>query len=454
MPPRVGGSSVTQIMDLVVRSVLANRQSVVQFRHNTREQYSNIMDPANLTELNDLETSLSRTLQSYVPDASVTLNWSPLQEISVPMPQAEVKLLEDEYEARVERTGHGLQRAFIVTMLQHLVAAQKQDGGEDDDEPRQDESEEESEETRMSLLPNLVLAIEEPELYQHPSRQRHLASVLLKLATGGIEGVAESTQVIYITHSPLFVGLDRFDQVRVLHKVTIEAGKPKATQLKRADMEAVAEELGRANNAPPAAYRAETLRPRLYAIMTPWMGEGFFADVVVLVEGEEDRAAILGFAEAKGYALDSMGIAVIPCFGKRNLDRPLVIFRHMGVPTYVVWDGDSDSSDPRPEDNKYLMRLLDIPGEEWPCFVIDTAACFKKKLEKTLEAEIGENAFAQLLSNAQEEFGIAKKAHAIKNPVVIRRVVEDAASQGMSCPSMEKVVERVVALTAGIEPSP
>ena len=95
-------------MDLVVRSVLANRQSVVQFRHNTREQYSNIMDPANLTELNDLETRLSETLQSFVPDASVVLNWSQLPEIDIPMPQAQVKLLEDDYEAKVERTGHGL----------------------------------------------------------------------------------------------------------------------------------------------------------------------------------------------------------------------------------------------------------------------------------------------------------------------------------------------------------
>ena len=28
---------------------------------------------------------------------------------------------------------------------------------------------------------------------------------------------------------------------------------------------------------------SETLRPRLQALMTPWMNEGFFADVVVLV---------------------------------------------------------------------------------------------------------------------------------------------------------------------------
>ena len=37
--------------------------------------------------------------------------------------------------------------------------------------------------------------------------------------------------------------------------------------------------------------------------MTPWMGEGFFADVVVLVEGEDDRAAILGYANRRNMIL-------------------------------------------------------------------------------------------------------------------------------------------------------
>ena len=438
------GSSVTQIMDLVVRSVLANRQSVVQFRHNTREQYSNIMDPTNLTELNDLETRLSETLQSFVPDASVVLNWSQLPEIDIPMPQAQVKLLEDDYEAKVERTGHGLQRAYILTMLQHLVAARKEDSSTVSDDSVEEEGE--GEQTLVSQLPNLVLAIEEPELYQHPSRQRHLATVLLKLATGGIAGVAESTQVLYATHSPLFVGLDRFDQIRVLQKTSLEEGKPKVTRLKRADMDAVAAELGYATNSESREYDAESLAPRLQAIMTPWMGEGFFADVVVLVEGEDDRAAILGVAASKGYDFDSMGITVIPCSGKLNLDRPLVIFRQLGIPAYVVWDGDSDSSQPTPESNRHLLHLLGQPEEDWPNFVGISSACFKERLEKTLEDEIGQETFNQLLVDEQQRLSIAKKAHALKNPVVIQRIIEAASSQGKPCPTLEGIVDNIISL--------
>ena len=116
------GSSVTEIMDLVVRSALAKREDVQDFKQRTQSQYQEIMNPENLNELDNLADDLSKTLQSYVPDAKVRLQWSDLSDISIPMPQAEVKLLEDEYESRVERTGHGLQRAFIITMLQHLDA--------------------------------------------------------------------------------------------------------------------------------------------------------------------------------------------------------------------------------------------------------------------------------------------------------------------------------------------
>ena len=41
------------------------------------------------------------------------------------------------------------------------------------------------------------------------------------------------------------------------------------------------------------------------------MNEGFFADVVVLVEGESDRAWILVAALAKGRDLETEGYAVI-----------------------------------------------------------------------------------------------------------------------------------------------
>ncbi len=430
------GSPVTEIMDLVVRSALASRRDLQDFQQRTQDDYRKILNPERLTELRRLECSLSSTLGSFVTDASVHLQWSEFDQISIPMPQALVKLQEDGYRSAVERTGHGLQRAFIITMFQHLSAAQRTDGAQTSAPG----------ETEDNALPSLVLAIEEPELYQHPSRQRHLAAVLSNLAIGAIPGVSEKTQILYTTHSPLLVGVDRFAQIRVIRKVSYQSDKPMITQLKRADMDQVARELWCASVSRQDEYTAETLRPRLQAIMTPWMNEGFFANLVVLVEGEDDRAAILGVASSMHHDFDSMGIAVIPCFGKNNLDRPLVIFRQLGIPIFVVWDSDYCSNNASPESNKYLLRLLGEPEEDWPAFVRESCACFKCNLEKTLEHEIGRDLFDELLSNAKAEYGIEKREQALKTATVIQRVVEDATSRGSVSDSLNRIVSSIVRL--------
>jgi len=436
------GSCVTEIMDLVVRSTLANRKDFVALKDEAQKKYREIMDPAKLTELSVLQKQLSNTLQYYAPEASVSLEWSKLVEVDFPLPKAEVKLKEDGYKSSVQRTGHGLQRSFILTMLQHLVAAKgveaTTEGGF--------ASETEIPERVEPQLPGLVLAIEEPELYQHPSRQRHMAAILLKLARGKIPGVAKRTQVIYSTHSPLFVGLDRFEQIRLLRKADNVAGKPKITKAVKAELSIVAEEIWVAGGSQGNRYTADTLRPRLQAVMTPWVNEGFFADVAVLVEGEDDRAAVLGVAVSMKHNFDSHDISVIPCIGKNNLDRPLVIFRCLGIPVYVIWDGDHGKTDAKAEDNRRLLRLVGQSEEDWPCCVKDHYACFKSELETTISEEIGRDLFDRLLLEVQGQLGIPKKKDALKNPLVLQNIVEKALTDGKTSATLKGIVEKIVAL--------
>jgi predicted ATP-dependent endonuclease of OLD family len=436
------GSCVTEIMNLVVRSTLANRTDFVSLKDDTQQKYREIMDPAKLAELSVLQTQLSDTLKCYAPEASVSLEWAKLADIDFPLPKAEVKLHEDGYKSSVHRTGHGLQRAFILTMLQHLVAAKGMASPTDEANPG---SEGEQTEAETPHLPSLILAIEEPELYQHPSRQRHLASVLLKLAHGTIPGVAKKTQVLYSTHSPLFVGLDRFDQIRLLRKVDHTAGKPRITKVANAEMSSVAEKLWDACGRQGDIYTAETLRPRLQAVMTPWVNEGFFADVAVLVEGEDDRAAILGMAQSMGKDFDSIGISVIPCMGKNSLDRPLVIFNQMGIPVYVVWDSDHGDADARPEVNRYLLRLVGQAEDDWPSEVGACYACFKTKLETVLSEEIGNELFNKMLSEVQQQLGIPQKKDALKNPTLLLKIVEKTAAEGKTSPTLKNIIEKIVA---------
>lgn len=64
------GTVLSDIMDLVVRSVLAQREDVKRLQEDTQKRYDEIMDPLRLAELQTLARDLSDTLKVYVPDAS------------------------------------------------------------------------------------------------------------------------------------------------------------------------------------------------------------------------------------------------------------------------------------------------------------------------------------------------------------------------------------------------
>lgn len=446
------GTVLSELMDLVIRSTLANRQDITQLRQDTQERYAEIMDPANLTELSTLESGLSDTLRTYAPDASVNLDWITDEQIDIPMPRATIRLIEDGYPSPVRRAGHGLQRAFILTMLQHLAVAQAPSASPTGSETAADESGDDSSSSKPSSavrMPDLILGIEEPELYQHPNRQRHLSRILLQLATGGIKGVAQNTQVLYATHSPLFVDLERFESVRLLRKHPPDDGGPKQAMVFQTSLGKIANIVEAADGKPKGTYSADTLRPRLQTLMTPWMNEGFFASVVVLVEGEDDRAAILGVANSKGYDFDSMEISVIPCMGKNNLDRPTAIFRELQIPVYVVWDGDEGDNNARPEENHRLLRLLGEPIEDWPHKVSSHYACFKQTLETTLRTELGQTLFETIVHECCQELGFKKK-HVLKTPIVVQRIIEEAGQQGKTSTTLEEIVERIVALRSNL----
>lgn len=447
------GSVLSRLMDMVVRSVLANKEEVKKLKEDTQKRYEEIMDPANLTELSELEEKINQTLKTFVPDASISMEWDELSDIEIPMPQAQVKLIEDGYPTAVFRTGHGLQRAFILTMLQHLAMAQS---------IADDLNDEDQEESTVQSLPNLIIGIEEPELYQHPNRQRYLFKMLDQLSKGVTLGVAEKTQIIYATHSPLFVSVDRIEQIRVLRKVNNGSSLPRRTIVIQTNLDEIAESIWVADDKPVPKYSGSSLLPRLKAIMNPFINEGFFSDVIVLVEGEDDRAAILGSSYALDLELEGQGISVIPCGGKSNIDRPFAIFRALGLDVYPIWDGDYGKGETSgkcekcerpldgkadPNENRKLLRLLGHePVEDWPELVNDKFACFKINLETQIKDEIGSELFEKLLLKYQREFGILKRKYALKNPYVISKIIEDATKEDRPCNTIKKIIGKFISL--------
>ncbi len=388
----------------------------------------------------------------------MTLSLGTANVVDVPLPKVDVQLTEDGYLSDITRKGHGIQRAFIVTMLQHQAVAQPQVPATEEAHETTDSYSPDGDQR----LPALILAIEEPELYQHPARQRHFANVLSKLAGGTVNGVAHQTQVMYCTHSPLFVSIDWFDNLRLLRKArSREANRPMMTTVTYTTLDRVADILWRANGSTQPLYTGDSLRSRLHNLMTPWMNEGFFAEVVVLVEGEDDRAAIQAVAALLNYDLEGQGISVIPCDGKMNLDRPAAIFRSLEIPTYVIWDSDSHllSTNKQSEINRSrqgnhrLLRLMGRPPDDWPSEISDTFACFHTNLEKTLREEIGQALYDRLLEQCQNDFDITEGELAKKNPLVISALLQKAKDNGHGSRTLEQIFHKIMALRSGKEMS-
>lgn len=418
------GSALNRLMGIVTERILHQNDLIGKFYASATEKHANVMDPPRLKELTDLEREMNRTLRRMVPDAGVALDWN-LEELKINFPEAKVSLVEDGYQVAVDKAGHGLQRTFLMTLLRCLAAAQAENLG--------------STLQAGDSSPTLVLMIEEPELYQHPVRQRHHADMLLSLAKDTQQGSWGMTQVVYSTHSQHFVGLDRINQIRLLRKERGADGKPGPTEVYNTSLEEVTSRLSALSG--KRKIPSSTLESRLKGVMTPWMNEGFFSDIVVLVEGISDRAAILTVAKTMDHIFDAMGISVIPCDSKTKMARPALIFQKLGIPVYLVWDSDSKGKKyPTTED----MLLLSLGGgdkSDWPTKTADKFACFTLDMNETLRQDIGKD-FAVYEKNSLKELSLKKRDG--KNPDLIRLIIEKAGQD--RCKTISEIVEKIIAL--------
>lgn len=431
-------SAIGQLLELVVRSAILQRQDVVQFKNDMTARYQQLVAPENMPELGQLAGRLTTNLKGLYRDAEVGLAWRAVADFPVPLPVADVSLSDDGFGGPVDRQGHGLQRAFVFTLLQHLAktsapAAQNVDADQQAAMP-----------ALPPQAPNLILAIEEPELYQHPTKQRHFTTVLRGLSNGTLPGVDSPTQIMFGSHSPMFVALDKADEIRLVRRVDCEGSEFKQCELRSLDLGVIANQLATAWQKNPDTYTAATLTPRLHILGTE-LAEGFFAHGVVLVEGRSDKAMLYASAKLLGKSFEEAGIAVLSAEGKGNLDKPYAIFRALGIPIYVLWDCDEGLKEGAA--NLALLRLV-RPDENIltalpETVVAETYAHFANTLETLLKAELTPALHGTCLAGACEPFGLTPNDDNQKVPEVMHQTLLAARLQGGACPTLERIVKSI-----------
>lgn len=438
------GSVINQLIELLVKSVIQKRADILKWQAEASAAYKELVSPENLGELGELEGMLSSTLEVFYHDAGVRLGWKSPEDFLVNLPVADVSLIEQGYDGPVENKGHGLQRALIFTLLQHLAKALSSSSISDNEQLEAQGAQAGAEQVTSH---SVILAIEEPELYQHPIKQRHIAKVLQQISGGHIDGVMTQTQVVICSHSPHFISTERFDDVRLTRRERPAIDDPHCCVVRRVSYEQVIEILNGAYGYNPAqGLQNDSLKARLHTLDES-VNEGFFANAVVLVEGVGDRATLLAVSAAQGIDLASKGIAIVSVDGKTNIDRPLAIFSLLGIPTYAIFDCDNDKNvaEQKIPQNLAIQR---ISGEHAPIatrsYVGAKFASFETNLNVTMEAELGAE-YANQVGLARYKYGLdAKKV--IKNPVSYSEVVSGCLAAGGACDTLNQIIEHIVAL--------
>lgn len=335
-----------------------------QFRRGQSDIHARHFGP----QLEAISKQLSDEVGTFTRDRSIRIK--PLHVDTKPSRvQFSVSVLDHETETRVDRQGHGFQRALLIAALKLL--AERGVGADAEGV--------------------ICLAIEEPELFQHPVQARAFAAVLRQLA----EAADHNIQVTYATHSPCFIEPTHFDQIRRVSRRAADNEGERNVTVASVTFDAVISDLD-------GYVKEETVRKRLDDVCLARLPEALFGEAVILVEGDTDRAVIEGCGEHDNAVLAVDGIVVAEVGGKDILLLPCAILTLLGVPCLVVFDGDKGCADRMRRDgkqetdilavqrdqlrkNRDLLRYLGEPEQDWPATqVTNRCAVFVDRLEDEL----------------------------------------------------------------------
>lgn len=162
-----------------------------------------------------------------------------------------------------------------------------------------------------------LVIIDEPEQSLHPQAQHIFVQVMREVAR------LQGKHFILITHSPSMIDLRTAEDLSRM----VFFRRPKNYLAERKVFQISAHEAG---------YYADLL-PSL----TTYKREIFFADKVVLVEGQHDRDVLHALIEAGGYGVSLARTSVLPLGGIGYMAKYAAFFKEIGVKPFVICDRDA-----------------------------------------------------------------------------------------------------------------
>ena len=415
-------SALGQLLARTVRSKVNFAEKIETLKKATLEEYQKILDSEQKV-LNDISNTLKNRLESWShPGISAKILWKQDADKSVKVedPWAYIKLGERGFEGELARFGHGLQRSYMLALLQELTTVSDE------------------------AAPKLIMGIEEPEIYQHPPQVRHLAETLYDLSKN-------NSQIMVCSHNPLFIPGDNFEAIRVVR----EKGALSASYVSQLSYSDLSKELEKSGQ---KALKEEGILAKLYPSLNPIVNEMFFCNNLVLTEGIEDVAYISTYLILTDNMKDfrRCGGHIVPVGRKSEMIKPLAMAKLLNIPVYVVCDADTEKDNITDEekrisevtahkkDNKSILCLLGHEElNEWPAETIyeNNLTMWKSHLTEIVKEEFNKK-WDDYLNKSVLYYG--NPGGLTKNPLAIARALNYAWEENIKSALLIKLVNDII----------
>ena len=296
-------SIIGRILERSIDRAAADEE-IAKIVEESRAKQQQVYEEKFKEQLDGVTAQLNEVVASYSPGRSVTVSPADI-ELKAPKTTFEVAVLDGTTETAVERQGHGFQRTILISALQLLA----QSGA-------------------ASAEGVICLAIEEPELFQHPIQAQAFAKVLRSLA----EDATKRIQVTYATHSPYFLEARHFDQVR---RLTRSVDETPVVSVHYATVEGVKAKL-------QGIVDGDVVDRRLDHNVADQLAIALFANRAFLVEGPTESSIFYGIGDRfSPGSLEAAGVSIVFVGGKTSIPLAHAILDSIGVPTYALFDADA-----------------------------------------------------------------------------------------------------------------
>lgn len=381
-------SIIGRILERSIDRAAADEE-IAKIVEESRAKQQQVYEEKFKEQLDGVTAQLNEVVASYSPGRSVTVSPADV-ELKAPKTTFEVAVLDGTNETAVERQGHGFQRTILISALQLLA----QSGA-------------------ASAEGVICLAIEEPELFQHPIQAQAFAKVLRSLA----EDADKRIQVTYATHSPYFLEARHFDQVRRLTRSTDETPVVSVNYATVADVKAKLNGI----------LAADTVDRQLDGIVANQLAVALFAHRAFLVEGTTESSVFYGIGDKTSLgSLEAAGVSIVPVGGKTSIPLVHAILASIGIPVYALFDADGGfearaQANGKAQDkidaerkthvaaNRMVLKYFGRAEEDFPSAIVaDEVAIFEDHLEAFLSTNWTEWATACASVEAAAGISLAK----------------------------------------------